>query len=132
MAILLRRAQCAFTLIELMVVLVVLAVLGAIVVPNYMSRVDEAREVALRHNLRGLRTSIDQFFQDKGRYPDSLNELVHVRYIRAVPQDPMTQRADTWVLVSPPPAAGAAAGKVFDVKSGASGKASDGSAFADW
>jgi general secretion pathway protein G len=125
-----RRGSCAagFTLIELLVVLAVLAVLVSIVVPRYLDRVDTAREEVLRHNLVGLRASIDQFYRDKGRYPSALQDLVTFRYLRQVPLDPITQRADSWVLV--PPREGAP--EVFDVKSGAAGKASDGTAYASW
>lgn len=122
-----------FTLIELLIVLVVMAVLTAIVAPNYMDRIAEAREVALRQNLHGLRTAIDQFYRDKGRYPNALAELVDARYIREIPEDPVTRRNDSWVVVAPSAGGGlAAAGRVFDVKSGAAGQAGDGSLYASW
>lgn len=130
-----RRGQTrfGFTLIELLVVLVVLAVLTAIIAPNYLDRVSQAREVALRQNLVGLRTVLDQFYRDKGRYPNTLSELVEARYIRDVPEDPLTQRNDTWMVIAPRQAASdAAAGKIFDVKSGAPGQASDGTLFSTW
>jgi len=118
-----------FTLIELLVVLAVLAILAAMASPLYLDRADDARETVLRHNLVGMRLAIDQFFRDKGRYPESLNELVEHRYLRAVPQDPITQRADGWIVV--PQRAGDDA-TVFDVKSAASGQARDGSWYRDW
>ncbi len=119
-----------FTLIELLVVLAVLAVLAAIVTPLYLDRVEDARETVLRQNLVGLRQTIDQFHRDKGRYPSQLAELVEQRYLRAIPEDPITQRADTWVLVSARP--GDARSGVFDVRSGAPGRARDGSEFQQW
>ena len=124
-----RKGQEGFTLIELLVVLVVLAVLAALVVPRYLDRVDDARETVLKQNLVGLRVAIDQFYRDKARYPQSLDELVSQRYIRSVPLDPVTQRLDTWVLV--PPSAGDNKA-VFDVKSGAAGRSRDGSDYASW
>jgi general secretion pathway protein G len=117
-----------FTLIELLVVLAVLAVLASLVVPRYLDRVDDARDTVLRHNLVGLRTSIDHFYRDKARYPETLDELVTHRYIRSVPVDPITQRADSWVLI--PPKDGSKA--VFDVKSGAAGRAQDGTDYVAW
>jgi general secretion pathway protein G len=116
-------------LIELLVVLAVLAILASIVVPRYLDRVDDARETVLKHNLIGLRTSIDQFYRDKTRYPNTLQELVTERYIRDIPVDPVSQRADSWVLV--PPKAGSDKA-IFDVKSGASGVAKDGTEYASW
>lgn len=117
-----------FTLIELLIVLAVLAILAGIVAPQYLERIDEARETVLRKNLVGLRETVDQFYRDKGRYPKELQELVEQRYIRAIPEDPMTGRADTWVVL--PPKSGASG--VFDVKSGSPELARDGSPFAQW
>ena len=117
-----------FTLIELLVVLAVLALLASVVAPRYMAQVDVAREAVLRQDLVGLRQAIDQFYRDKARYPQSLEELVAQRYIRAVPLDPITGRADTWVLLPAQNTPGA----VFDVKSGAAQKALDGSDYASW
>ena len=121
------RPARGFTLIELLVVLAVMALLVSLVAPRYLDRVDGAREAVLRHNLQGLRTAIDQFYRDKARYPTSLDELAAQRYVRAVPVDPLTGSARTWVAV--PPTAGAG---VFDIKSGATGRAGDGSDYAYW
>lgn len=126
-----KRPHVGFTLIELLVVLAVLAILAGMAVPLYLDRVEEARETALRHNLIGLRQVIDQFHRDKGRYPAALEELVKSRYLRSIPEDPITRRSDTWVTVLSVDAGGAGDG-IFDVRSGASGKAKDGSAYAQW
>ncbi len=123
------RRRSGFTLIELLVVLAVLAILAGITAPLYLDRVDQARETTLRHNLVGLRQAIDQFYRDKGRYPKTLDELVQTRYMRSVPEDPITGRSDSWVLV---PAREGDTETVFDVKSGASGRAKDGSSYAQW
>lgn len=123
-----------FTLIELLVVLAVLAILASLLAPNYLDRVGQARESVLRHDLAGLRTAIDQFYRDKARYPDTLQELVTHRYVRDIPLDPVTGRSDSWVVVAPTGGASGftPAGKVFDVRSGATGNADDGTPYASW
>lgn len=109
-------------------VLAAVALLLAVAMPRYVSHVDQARETALKHDLKALRDAIDQFQADQMRLPHSLEELVTRRYLRAVPVDPMTERADSWRLVKP---ANGDPG-IQDVASGAPGRAQDGSAYASW
>ena len=122
------KNRAGFTLIELLVVMAALGLMLAVVAPRYVEHVDRGRETVLRHNLVGLREAIDKFYADRARYPKDLQELVVERYLRQVPQDPVTDRSDSWVLVKPQ---GAQDG-VFDVRSGAAGKAYDGTAYAGW
>ncbi len=117
-----------FTIVELMVVMAAMGLLLALAAPRYLEHVDRSRETALRHNLVNLREVLDKFYSDRARYPKDLKELVAERYLRQIPVDPVTDRYDTWLIVPPP---GNTAG-VFDVRSGAAGKAKDGSSFASW
>ena len=115
-----------FTLIELLVVLAIIGGLVALAAPRYLHRVDLAKETVLASDLATMREAVDKFFGDTGRYPASLDELVVRRYLRKIPPDPITERADSWVVVAPPaPDQGA----VYDVRSGAAGTASDGRPF---
>lgn len=116
------------TLIELLVVMALLAILASIATPRYLERVEQSREVVLKQNLHGLRTAIDQYYRDKSKYPATLQTLSDERYIRAVPEDPMTGRTDTWVVIAP----GGAAGQVFDIKSGSGAQSKAGVPYASW
>jgi general secretion pathway protein G len=118
----------AFTLIELLVVMAIIATLLTIALPRYFGSVERSKEATLKQSLAVMRDAIDKHYADTGRYPDALEELVSKKYIRAMPVDPVTESATTWVIV--PPAEGVK-GSVYDVKSGAPGKAGDGTAFAD-
>lgn len=120
-----------FTLIELLVVLAVVSLLVSIAAPRYFASVERARENTLRSSLRVMREAIDQFAADRGRYPRTLDELVGERYLRAVPEDPLTGRRDRWVVL-PPARDSPIPGAVGDVRSGAAGRAGDGSLYADW
>lgn len=119
-----------FTLIELLVVLAIIATLLAIAAPRYFTSLDRAREAALRESLSVMRDAIDKYHGDTGRFPESLDDLVSKRYLRKLPPDPVTESADTWRVVPPPP--GAAAGNVYDVHSGADGNGADGMPLAEW
>ena len=125
-----RLAQHAFTLIELIIVLAILSLLLTIAVPRYFAHIERAKEATLKQDLAVMRDAIDKFHGDKGRYPDSLEELVTLRYIRSVPVDPITESVSTWKVV--PPTDTEAKGAVYDVKSGAEGNGQDGKPFAEW
>jgi general secretion pathway protein G len=84
--------------------------------------------VVLRTNLKLLRTAIDQHYADRGNYPETLGALVERRYIRAIPDDPITERRDTWIAYGHP----VGLPGVYDVRSGAPGNGADGSPFASW
>lgn len=124
------KKQRAFTLIELMVVMAIVALLLSIAAPRYFNHLERAREATLRQSLAVMRDAIDKFHGDTSAYPETLEELAQKRYLRAVPVDPLTDSTDTWVIVPPPPANGA--GRVWDVKSGAEGNGLDGSAYGEW
>ena len=118
-----------FTLIELLTVMTIIAVLLTIAVPRYFASIDRSKEVTLRQDLNVMRDAIDKFYGDTGALPETLEELVTKKYLRAIPVDPMTESAATWQIVPPPDPKKTG---VHDVKSGAQGKALDGSNFLDW
>lgn len=124
-----RPAARGFTLIELLVVLAIVAVLLTLAVPRYFNQIDSAKEAVLRENLQVTRIAIDKFYGDVGRYPDSLDELVQRRYLRAPPFDPLADAADAWQLLPPPAGFN---GRIYDLKSGAPGEGRDGRPYADW
>lgn len=125
-----RHAKSSgFTLIELLVVMTIIGMLLSLAVPRYFHSVDKSRETVLRQNLAIMRDSLDKYYGDRGRYPDSLEDLVTRKYLRAIPIDPITQSAATWQIVAPE---GLNQGAVYDIKSGATEKALDGTAYADW
>ncbi|MFG6460078.1 type II secretion system protein [Roseateles sp. DXS20W] len=120
-----------FTLIELIVVMAIVALLAGITAPRYFASVDRAKANTLRSSLAIMRDALDKYAADKGRYPDTLAQLVQDRYLRQLPEDPLTGSAQSWVTL-PPPAGTDLAGQVADVRSGAAGRAPDGSLYADW
>lgn len=118
-----------FTLVELLVVMAIIALLLTLAVPRYFNHLASSRDTILRQDLAVMRDAIDKYHGDRGRYPESLEELVDARYLRALPVDPITERADTWQTVPPPDSD---ASGVYDVRSGAPGTAADGSPYAEW
>ncbi len=115
-----------FTLVELLVVMAIIGLLLSIVAPRYIGTLERSKETALKQDLAVMREAISNFHQDLNRYPESLEELVQKKYLRAIPVDPVTDRSDTWVSVySTDPAEQGLA----DVASGAKGATGDGVPF---
>ncbi|MBI5279839.1 MAG: type II secretion system protein [Burkholderiales bacterium] len=123
------RRKAGFTLIELLVVLAIVSTLLLMVTPRYLQRLETSKEAVLRENLRTVRDVIDRFYADTGRYPESLDELVERKYLRALPADPVTESQATWRTVPVPEGY---KGAVYDIRSGAAGKGLDGRSYADW
>ncbi|BCG02459.1 type II secretion system pseudopilin OxpG (plasmid) [Paraburkholderia sp. PGU19] len=120
------RKRNGFTLIELLIVLSIIALMLTLALPQYFHSIDASKEKILAENLHVTRDAIDKFYGDLGRYPDSLDELVDKRYLRAPPFDPVTDSATTWHIVPPDEQF---PGKVYDLRSGAEGTTLDGRPF---
>jgi len=116
----------------------IIATLLSIAAPRYYRASDNAREAALKADLRSMREAIDHYHGDRGIYPETLAELVDRRYLRAIPIDPISDSAETWKLLPHPewpasnqptaPTAGAVddTSGIYDVRSGADGATRDG------
>ena len=125
-----RIGDAGFTLIELLIVLAIVALLLTLAVPRYFQNIDAAKEVVLADNLRTTRETIDKFYGDTGRYPESLGELVEKKYLHALPVDPVTESTATWIIVPPDDPK---KGNVYNIRSGAPGKSRrDGKPFSEW
>ena len=98
-----RNRSSGFTLIEIMVVVVILAVLGARVVPKILENVDKARVTRAQSDIRAIETALDLYRLDNFKYPTTeqgLQALVKQPvdptitnyraggYLKAVPKDP--------------------------------------------
>ncbi len=80
-----------------MIVMAIIGILATLAIPSYVTAIKHAKEAVLKEDLHIMRTAIDSYTMDKNKAPQSLDDLVQAGYLRAIPVDPMTQSADTWV-----------------------------------
>ena len=66
-----KHRQAGFTLIEILVVVSILAILGALIVPKIMDRPNEARVVAAKHDIGTVVAALKLYKLDNGRYPST-------------------------------------------------------------
>jgi len=90
----------AFTLVEMLLVITIIGILAAMVVPKMMGRTEQAREAAAQNDLAAVRTALDAYEVDNGRYPAGNNGLQaliqmprdaqhwHGPYLEKLPMDP--------------------------------------------
>jgi general secretion pathway protein G len=127
------KVQSGFSLLELMIAMFILIILLSVAVPTYRIAVQHAREVVLAENLWQMRRAIDQYTADKGKLPQSLDDLVAAGYLREKPKDPINDDKTEWKEIqgedinSPDAAQG-----LKDVKSMAEGEDSEGKKFEDY
>ncbi len=128
------RDERGFTLIELLIVIAIIGIIAGIAVAQMQTAPKKAKEAVLKEDLYALRDTIDQYFADKGKYPESLDTLVQEGYLRKVPVDPITTSSESWQVVHAEASDEDTqdAGGIIDVKSGADGTALDGSRYTDW
>jgi general secretion pathway protein G len=90
------RGENGFTMIELLIVIMIMAILVGIAAMKYDQVVQHSKEAVLKSDLRTLRDAIDHYTLDKQAAPQSVDDLKQAGYLREVPVDPMTQAKD-WV-----------------------------------
>ena len=122
------KAAWGFTFVELMVVMAIVAMLISIALPRYFEGLQRAREAVLMEDLNVMRKAIDHYHADKNAYPANLQALVSERYLKFIPEDPVTNSTETWQIVLPPDNAN----QVYDVRSGSSETASNGTPYNAW
>ena len=133
MVALLRARKNGWTLVELTIVISLISILSGIALVGYSNALTRSREAVLKEDLFRMREAIDQYNADTGNYPAALDTLVTAGYLRAVPVDPFTNSADSWVAEQPTfDAVNPFAVGVYDVRSGYEGTAIDGTLYSEW
>ena len=128
-----RKLRTAgFTLLELMIVISIIIILASITLPQYQKTIMHTRETVLRDDLRKMRSLIDQFAADKGRLPQSLDEIVSEGYMREVPVDPFTGQKDWAITSGEDPNSVQGDSGMTDIHSSSAEVSSEGTPYSEW
>lgn len=98
------------------------------------STLQQSKEAVLKEELYNLRMAIDQFTEDQGIGPESLDEVVHAGYLHDLPHDPFTKSQSTWRIEFENFRSnrGRTHPVIVDVHSGSDASGSDGTRFDSW
>lgn len=95
------RDQRGFTLIELLIVVAIIAILAAILIPNFLRARVQSQIAATKGNLKNMATALESYFVDNGIYPAAMTSLTSpVQYLRAIGADPCTKGSYTGYYTS--------------------------------
>jgi len=123
-----------FTLIELMIVMTVISILMSVAVPMYTKALTRSKETILRQNLFTMRTVIDEYTYDKGKAPQTLEDLVQAGYLRKIPIDPISGTDQGWriIMEDASNSVNQAEPGIFDVRSGTDKVSLEGTPYSEW
>lgn len=121
-----------FSLLELMIAMFILIILISVAVPSYQRAIQGARESVLKENLWQMRRAIDQYHADKGKPPQTLDDLVSAKYLRERPIDPMTEKDDWTEVIGENSESSEGEQGLTDVRSSSDGVDSDGKAYSEY
>lgn len=126
------RNQKGYSLLELMIAMFIMIVLISVAVPSYQRAMQTARETVLKENLWQMRRAIDQYNADKGKPPQTLDDLVTAKYLRERPIDPITEQ-DNWNEISEADTASPTGESgMTDIKSASDGADSEGKSYSEY
>jgi general secretion pathway protein G len=115
-----------------MIVMFIMVILVAVALPQYQQSVVHARESVLKDDLFQMRKLIDQYAADKGKLPQSLEDLVSSNYMREIPIDPMTDEKDWRVDTGEDPNSREGEQGVIDIHSSSTDTSSEGTPYSEW
>ena len=127
-----RLLPTGFTLLELMIVISIIIILAAVALPQYQKTIMHARESVLRNDLFSMRSLLDQYSADKGKLPQSLEDLVTAGYVREIPTDPITNQKDWTVDTGEDPYSTEGGSGVTNVHSASSDISTEGTPYSEW
>ncbi|MFN2501032.1 MAG: type II secretion system protein [Pyrinomonadaceae bacterium] len=126
------RKQKGFSLLELMIAMFIMVILLSVAIPTYQRSVRHARETVLKENLWQIRRAIDQFAADKGKLPQSVDDLADAKYLHEKPIDPILEKAEWEEIMGEDPNSADAEQGLINVKSMAEGEDADGKPYSDY
>jgi len=129
-----QNRRRGFTFVELMVTVTIIVILISMAIPQLSKSITRSKESVLSNNLHTLRTVIDHYTFDKGKAPQSLQDLVTEGYLRAIPTDPMNNYSTDWrtVMEDATQSVDQSDPGIWDVHSASDKTGLDGRPYSEW
>ena len=106
-------------------VIAIIGILYSVSIPAFQNTVSKARETALKDNLHSFRKSINDYYSYREKYPETLNSLVEEKFIRSIPEDPVTGKREWKIELHPQ-------GGIYNVYSESDRISSEGTMYSSW
>lgn len=71
-----RVRRAGFTFVELLAVVIIIGVLSALIIPQFLGRTGQARRAVAESNIKDIEAAVQMFYHDYSRFPANIDELV--------------------------------------------------------
>ena len=125
-----RRESCGRKVaVSTLALAAVVSLLVLSLLPRDGDGVQKFRELALQQDLVVMRNTLNEYVADNHKRPQTLKELVITGYLKSIPVDPVTKRANSWVVEW---SHDAKMTGIVNIRSGSRSTSSKGTAYRDW
>lgn len=94
------RKRKGFTFLEILIVVVIIGILAAIAIPNFIGMTDRAKIARIQSDLQAIGVASEMYYMDKGSYPAKLSDLVTENasdsYLQSIPKPPVEDTSYSW------------------------------------
>jgi general secretion pathway protein G len=101
----LANKPSGFTILDVVVVIIVIGFFAILIIPGLINGPSRARDATRKSDLRVIKASLENYYNEKGSYPAKLSDLTagSTPYIKDLPKDPLTKNEYVYITTGNPP-----------------------------